>query len=56
MKEDLLKNIQNLEEEFLKMKKENEVKEDLKKEEKEEKMKILDEYKNRYESMINNKN
>ena len=55
MKEDLLKNIQNLEEEFLKMKKENEIKEDLKKEEKEEKMKILDEYKNRYESMINNK-
>ena len=55
IKEDLLKNIQNLEEEFLKMKKENEIKEDLKKEEKEEKMKILDEYKNRYESMINNK-
>ena len=55
MKEDLLKNIQNLEEEFLKMKKENEIKEDLKKEEKEEKMKILDEYKNRYECMINNK-
>ena len=55
IKEDLLKNIQNLEEEFLKMKKENEIKENLKKEEKEEKMKILDEYKNRYECMINNK-
>ena len=55
MKEDLLKNIQNLNEEFLKMKTENEIKENLTKEEKEEKMKILDEYKNRYESMINNK-
>ena len=35
MKEDLLKNIQNLNEEFLKMKTENEIKENLTKEEKE---------------------
>ena len=55
MKEDLLKNIQTFEEEFLKMKKDNEIKENLNKEEKEEKMKLLDEYKNRYESKINNK-
>ena len=53
IKEEIIKSTHNLEEEFTKMKTENEIKENISKEEKEIKMKILDDYKNRYESMIN---
>ena len=55
IKEDLLKCIKDLEEEYKKMKKENQIEDNIEKEKKEIKRKILEEYKNRYESMIINK-
>ena len=55
MKEDLIKYIHNLDEDFKKMKKENEIKDELDENDKEIKMKILEEYKNKYETLINKK-
>lgn len=49
MKDDLLKNIKNLEDEFQKLKKENDIEY-----EKEVKMKAIEEFKNNYESKIKN--
>ena len=51
----MLKCIKDLEEECKKMKKENQIEDNIEKEKKEIKLKILEEYKNRYESMIINK-
>jgi hypothetical protein len=55
IKDDLLKSIKNLETEFLKLKKENEIEDNLSKEEKEKKLKILKEFENRYESISTSK-
>ena len=55
IKEDLFKIFQNLEKEFLKMKKDNEIDFDLSEDQKENLLKIIKEFKNHYKSMIENK-
>ena len=54
IKNDLLKNIKSLDEDFFKIKKENEIEKDLNEKEKEVKMKNIEEFKNNYENKIKN--
>ena len=55
IKEDLFKMIQALEKEFLKLKKDNEIDSDSSEDKKEILLKIIKDFKNRYESIIENK-
>ena len=55
IKEDLFKIIQELEKEFLKLKKDNEIDSDSSEDKKEILLKIIKDFKNRYESIIENK-
>ena len=55
LKEDLFKMIQDLEKEFLKLKKDNEIDSDSNEDKKEILLKIIKDFKNRYESIIANK-